>query len=48
MSRDPLQVSLHDEELTEEIQLLADLILAASEWTERMCADEVNRILRLR
>lgn len=48
MSRDPLQVSLNDEELIAEIQLLADLILAASERTDPMCAAEINRVLGVR
>ena len=48
MGGDPLHVSLRDEELNEEIQLLTDLIVAAGETTDRMCPVEIDRIIGAR
>ena len=45
VGEDPLHVSLRDEELIEEIQLLAELILAVGEATEGMRAVEIDQVL---
>ncbi len=44
MDRD-FACELHDEELSEEIRLLGDLVVAASKVTGHLTQDEVDQIL---
>lgn len=45
--RDALHVSLHDDELFEELQLTTDLIIAASQADEPLGPRDVDRLLGL-
>lgn len=45
MNNDPLDVSLHDDELHAEVWLTAHLIIAATELDEHLSQDEIDRLL---
>lgn len=47
VSNDPLDVSLHDDELHDEVGLTAHLIIAASDSDEHLSKDEIDRLLGL-
>jgi hypothetical protein len=47
MMRDALHVSLHDDELFEELQLTTDLIIAASQTDRPLSDTAVDRLLGL-
>jgi hypothetical protein len=42
---DPLDVPLHDDALLAEVRLTTELIIAASEATEPLTQDEIDRLL---
>ena len=47
VSNDPLDVTLHDDELHAEVELTAHLIVAATESDEHLSQGEIDRLLGL-
>ena len=47
MTHDPFDVPLHDEELLAEVQLMTDLIIAATDTSGVLTRAEVDRLLGL-
>lgn len=48
MTTDPFDVDLEDDELLAEVELTADLIVAANQSDERLSSEEIDRILGVR